>query len=137
MMHMDPPIQLNTFDQWLITVGNIEVLTYIIPLALFIYFYIFSGRSPWRSTPIGKALAYQKISFTVIIGVILFSIFIPDYFGRSIVRILAYGAVGVSLWIDFRNLLRYQRMNKMTPEQQQKFLLDEQTKPPRPRKPRR
>lgn len=125
---------MNAVEAFLVLVGNVVVLTYLLPLGLFIYYYVFSGRSPWRSTELGKALAYQKASFTAVILLILASIFFPDYMGRGIVRIVVYTAVGISLWIDFGNLIRYQRIGRRNRLSEQKFLVDEQTKPRNPYK---
>jgi len=116
-------------ESFLITVGNVEVLSYLVPLFLFIGFY--ASKSPWRSTELGQALMYQKASFLLVVLVIIFSVFFPGYWGRGAVRIIVYTAVAISLWVDFSNLLRYQRMardRKNAP----KFLLDEQTKPRTP-----
>lgn len=118
-------------EGFLINVGNLEVLTYLIPLGLFIWYYMLSGRSPWMSSPLGKALAYQKISFTAVILVIIASIFFPGYFGRGAVRIVIYFAVGVSLWVDFANLMRYQRLGRAHKKKTQ--FLDESTKPRNPK----
>ena len=83
------------------------VLSYLLPLTLFISLY--AVRSPWLSNELGVALMFQKLGFLLVIVVILMSIFLgPDYVFRQEVRTTVYLIVGVALWIDVINLLRYQ-----------------------------
>lgn len=105
-------------DNW----GDIVVLSYLIPLLLFIGLYLF--RSPWTSTELGIALMFQKVGMSLIVLLIVASIYLGDYPYRDLVRGIIYTAVGVALWVDVVNLLRYQRKTRASSP-------DEVTHPPK------
>lgn len=92
----------------ILTIGDFTVLSYLIPLGLFVGLYGF--RSPWFQTELGVALMFQKIGFIGIILVIVLSVFLgAAYPGREWVRLVVYAIVGAALWLDVVNLRRYQR----------------------------
>lgn len=83
------------------------VLSYMLPLTIFIGLY--AVRSPWRSNELGIALMLQKVGFTLVISVVLMTLFLgTDYAFRQELRTFVYTVVGVALWLDVFNLLRYQ-----------------------------
>ena len=83
------------------------ILSYLAPLIIFITLY--GTRSPWLNNELGKALMFQKFGFLLVVIVILLSIFLgQEYPFRQEVRTTVYILVGVALWVDVINLLRYQ-----------------------------
>lgn len=83
------------------------VLSYLIPLLVFITLY--ASRSPWLDNELGIALMFQKIGFLLVILVVLMSLFLGlDYPFRQEIRTAIYSIVGIALWVDVVNLLRYQ-----------------------------
>lgn len=97
---------VNDNSTLLAVIGSAIIVAYLVPLILFITLY--AMRSPWTSTELGKALMYQKSSFLLVVCVVIASIAFPGYFGRDWVRIVIFGGVSISLWVDVINLLHYQ-----------------------------
>lgn len=90
------------------TLTNILVLTYVIPIVMFIVLY--ATRSPWTATELGIALMFQKLAILGICLLITLGLWLgDDYWGRDVLRALVYGAVGFFLWLDVINLVRYQK----------------------------
>ena len=100
------------FEAALLVVGNFVVLSFLIPLTIFIFRYALY--SPWRSTELGRHLMYQKSSIAAVIALVLIALFIPEFFLRAEIRLLAYLAVGFFMWLDVVTLIRIQREFPMT-----------------------
>jgi hypothetical protein len=100
------------FEAAMLVFGDFVVLSFVVPLSIFIVRYAFW--SPWRSTELGRHLMYQKASIAAVIALILLALFIPDFFLRAEVRLIAYLAVGFFLWLDVVTLIRIQREFPMT-----------------------
>lgn len=89
-----------------IALGNIIATSYLVPLVLFVFRYW--TRSPWWKTDLGVALMAQKIAFIAIFLLLDLGYFFHDWPGRAAVRLVLFGVVLVSLWLDQVNLNRYQ-----------------------------
>jgi hypothetical protein len=100
------------FEELLLVIGNYVVLSFLIPLTIFIVRYAFW--SPWRSTELGRQLMYQKSSIVAVIALVLLALFVPDFFLRAEIRLAAYLAVGFFMWLDVVTLIRIQHEFPMT-----------------------
>jgi hypothetical protein len=102
---------MEMLEQVLRTIGNIEVISMLIPLGAFIVFYRLW--SPWRENELGIALMGQKIALTILVTAIVAGNFLPEDWDlvRLAVRVLAFTAVLGFLVIDVINL-RYTQMNR-------------------------
>lgn len=113
---MDNPIAAFANDP-IIAIGNIIATSYLVPLLLFITSYW--RKSPWWKTDLGVALMAQKIAFLSIFILLDIGYFAHDWSGRAAIRLVLFGVVGISLWLDQLNLTRYQRKyyhnRKLTP----------------------
>lgn len=90
----------------LTTLTNLIVVSAVLPLALFVYFY---GRySPWRLTNIGRTMMYKNLAFIAVILLVIASLFLGDYPGRDIIRFVVYTGVVVTFWMNFYNLRKVQ-----------------------------
>lgn len=100
-------------------IANFIVLIGWLPALLFVVFY--GMRSKWRATLAGRTLMYQSFGFWLVMTVVLIGIWFPDMPGRSLIRLLAYGFLVITMWRMFITLLRYQREEKdMVVEQKNK-----------------
>lgn len=88
-------------------IADFIILSSVIPLALFIFRY--ATRSPFEKSPEGINVLLTKIALLTIILVVIFSLFIPDYPGRPVVRLVFYTAPVVFFWVDLVQLWRIQR----------------------------
>jgi len=88
------------------SVGNLVVVSYLLPLILFIYRY--ARYSPWTMSFVGRALMGEKIAFSLVIALVLLGSYAHDYPGRDWIRLVVYASVLVFLWWDFMNLLHIQ-----------------------------
>lgn len=95
--------------QW---IGNIVVLSLVVPLAIFVFRY--STFSPWKATELGRALLYQKLAFTLVICISILTLFFPGIPFRLEIRLVALLFVLYSLWYDVVNLIRIQRKYPLT-----------------------
>lgn len=87
-------------------IGNIVFTSYLIPLGLFSYRY--ARHSPWWKTELGIALLAQKVCFTLIFVLLALGYYAHDWTGRQVTRDIVAIIVGISLWMDVRNLTWYQ-----------------------------
>lgn len=85
-------------------IGDLVVLSYIIPLVLFITLY--AKRRTWRYSTIGRTLMAQKAAFLVVMLTITLQLFIPDFWFRDWIRLITYSAVAITMWLDYVNLVR-------------------------------
>lgn len=91
------------------TLNNLIVVSALLPLSLFVYYY---GRySPWRQTGTGRTMMYKNISFIAVFLVIITSTYFGDYEGRDIVRFVVYTSVVAMFWRNFVNLRNVQTHN--------------------------
>ena len=74
-----------------------------------VLFVAYFSRSDWRSTRVGRALMYQALGMTLIVLVVLASLFFGDYPGREYVRLVGYTVLTTVLWRMFFVLRSYQR----------------------------
>lgn len=89
------------------SLADFIALSYLLPLGIFISLY--AARSPWRENELGVALMFQKVGFLMIVVLIVLSVFLGrDYPFREEVRTVTYSVVGLALWVDVVNLVRYQ-----------------------------
>lgn len=90
-------------------IANVIIISAIIPLCLFIYYY---GSEPvpgtrrrryskrWKSTSMGKVLMSQKILWVAMVIFVVTSVLL-EYFFEQFVRIFFYTALVSMFWIAF------------------------------------
>lgn len=91
---------------------SIIVLSGIIPIVLFITYYV--QHSPFEQYPEGVTILLQKIAILALFGIIILGYFAPDYPARPWLRLVIYVAVVYLFWADFVNLRRVQRQYPWT-----------------------
>ena len=91
----------------LLAVGDYIVLSALIPLALFVIYYLL--RSPFTLTEEGKNVLFQKIATIVLLLVIVLSLFLGEYPGRWAVRVVSFSALVYFYWVDFAQLRSIQK----------------------------
>jgi len=97
-------INFDTVSDW-VFIGLL--LVGITPLLHFIYRY--HRYSPWRSTPIGRTLMYQKLAMAGILLLALFARLFGDYTLRPYLTLIVYGALVFFFWRTDVQLLHTQR----------------------------
>lgn len=105
-------------------IANLIAITALLPVGLFIFFYGTKKvegkrfRRPstlWASTPIGRVLMSQKISWFIFLVFVLSSIYL-DFPGQGILRICVYTLLVVQFWLVFRVLRHTQKTKPQKPE---------------------
>lgn len=70
--------------------GNI-LLAAMAPMSwIFVVRYAFT---PWRATSAGRSIMYLMLAFSLVITQVMFTVWVPDYWGRDIIRPFGYLAV--------------------------------------------
>lgn len=99
-------------------VANVLAVTALLPIGLFVFYYG-TKRVPgkklrrfstlWTTTPIGRVLMTQKISWFVFLCFVLVGIFSPPYAAEGPVRLLVYALLVSQFWLVFATLRRIQK----------------------------
>lgn len=87
-------------------IGDYMVLSFLLPLLLFVIFYL--TRSNWSSTGLGVIVLLQKIGFSLIMITAILRLFFPETPGLPIVRLVVYVMVFAMLCADVVVLIRFQ-----------------------------
>lgn len=98
---------MTTLEHVLGLIAHIILTTSIIPLAIFAYRYW--SHSPWRISPMGRALLKQKIVLFLIVLSPFFALFFGDSIIYRVAILLLYTAIVVLFWNDVFQLLQIQK----------------------------
>lgn len=86
------------------------LLSALIPLIYFEYRY--ARFSPWRLTPLGRNVMYQKVVMTALLLFIILSLFSPHFAFRDEIRLVLYSSLVYMFWRDVFQLVKDQRANR-------------------------
>lgn len=102
---MDPQSvidMLNNVADWIL-------LTALPGIGLFVIFY--AKKSPWKKMFVGRTMMYLAVALGTLFLVNTASIYLgPDYPFRSVIRVLAYSTLSVTVWRLFFTLRKVQKM---------------------------
>lgn len=98
----------------LFLIGTLAALATVVPLLIFIVLY--AWKSPWRSTELGIALMFQKVTIFLLIAIGILQALFPENCcepsPRLGVRALLFIALVALLSLDVVNLRRAQTHSK-------------------------
>lgn len=94
--------------------ANLTFWIYLIvwlPFALFVVLY--ATRSPWQSTPVGRAVMSLAVSITAVLTFVLIVIVFPIPDGaKQVLRAVVLGGVAIAGWLMVRQLLTQQNAGR-------------------------